>query len=55
MAYRYGDQAYRAVISGQDAARVTGKAPYSWLKILSLVAIGVAILALIAYAIFGSP
>ncbi len=53
MAYRYGGEAYRAVVSGQDASYVTGTAPLSWPKILAVVAAGVAIIAAIVFAILG--
>ncbi len=52
MAYRYKDDVYRAVVSGQDQSCVIGKAPYSIAKIvlvilavLTTLAIGIAILA----------
>jgi hypothetical protein len=46
LAYRYRDRVYRAVISGQDADRVIGAAPYSWIKI-SLLAVAIATAALL--------
>lgn len=52
MAYRYKDNVYRAVVSGQDQACVIGNAPYSIAKIAAVIlavsaaiAIGVVILA----------
>jgi DNA-directed RNA polymerase subunit RPC12/RpoP len=33
LAYRYGRRLYRAVVHGQDGARVLATAPYSWKKI----------------------
>ncbi len=38
MTYRYREETYRAVVCGQDAAHVVGKAPYSLARILLLVA-----------------
>ncbi|HIG12821.1 MAG: hypothetical protein ABGY71_01975 [bacterium] len=46
MAYRYNDQLFRVVISGQDSAMLKGKAPYSWFRILG-VAAGVLLLVLV--------
>jgi predicted RNA-binding Zn-ribbon protein involved in translation (DUF1610 family) len=43
MAYRYGDKVYRFLVNGQNG-RATGAAPISWLKI---VLIGVVILAVV--------
>lgn len=48
LAYRYRGSLYRVVLSGQDAACVIGTAPYSVIKILSLVFGGVVAVALIA-------
>jgi len=36
MAYRYKGELYRAVVCGQDARCVLGKAPYSWLRIAAV-------------------
>ena len=44
MAYRYRGRLFRTVISGQDAACILGRAPYSLWKILG--AIGAAFLAM---------
>lgn len=38
LAWRYGDRAYRAVISGQDPSVVYGKLPISWARIGLIVA-----------------
>ncbi len=53
LAYRYGGELYRIVISGQDEARILGKAPYAVVKIaltgcLGLAGVAAAIAALIA-------
>jgi hypothetical protein len=53
MAYRYRGGVYRAVICGQDAARIIGTAPVSWWRILGAsaalaAAIGAAIALLLA-------
>lgn len=37
LAYRYKEKLYRAVVNGQDAAVITGKAPYSIAKILAVI------------------
>lgn len=47
MAYHYGGKLYRAVVSGQDASRITGSAPLSWLKIIGVIAAVVAVIAII--------
>jgi len=39
MAYRYKDELYRAVVCGQDAGCVTGRAPYSVAKIVVVVGV----------------
>lgn len=44
MAYRYRDEVYRAVVCGQDAGRVLGKAPYSFWRIAGAVLLGLLIL-----------
>ena len=36
MAYRYRDELYRVVISGQDARCVQGSSPISWLKVAAV-------------------
>ena len=46
LAYRYRGKLYRAVIHGQDASLVLGKAPWSWGKIAGVVAALVGLLAL---------
>lgn len=51
MAYRYKGELYRVVVSGQDAACITGEAPYSWLKILGTVLLGLVVLAVILAAL----
>lgn len=38
LAYRYQDKLYRAIVHGQNPTIVKGSAPYSWWKILGLVA-----------------
>jgi hypothetical protein len=49
LAYRYRDTLYRAIIHGQDATRVLGKSPKSWLKIALVVGgVTLAVLALVA-------
>lgn len=48
LAWRYGDQVYRAVISGQDPETIHGKLPISWARI-GLIALGlVGLVALVA-------
>lgn len=47
LAYRYKGELYRAVVSGQDAGVVMGRAPLSLARILTVVAIGVGVLALV--------
>ncbi|MCY1059278.1 zinc ribbon domain-containing protein [Nannocystis sp. SCPEA4] len=47
LAYRYRDKLYRAVVNGQDAAVVTGKAPLSIAKIVLVIVGGLAAIALI--------
>ncbi len=51
LAYRYRNTLYRAVINGQDASFVTGKAPYSFWKITGLIVLGLAIAVAIALAL----
>jgi hypothetical protein len=46
MAYRYRKRLYRAVLSGQDARRLMGEAPYSAVRIAAVVA-GVATIVLL--------
>lgn len=43
MAYRYNGELYRAVVCGQDAGCVTGKAPYSLMKILLVAGVALAL------------
>jgi hypothetical protein len=50
LAYRYRDELYRVVISGQDAKYVRGKAPFSFAKLLLVV--GLVIGALLLLALF---
>jgi hypothetical protein len=40
LAYRYKDTLFRTVLSGQDATRLTGDAPYSTLKIAAAITAG---------------
>jgi hypothetical protein len=47
LAYRYKDRLYRAVVSGQDASFVTGKAPWSVAKLALVVLAGLAVIATI--------
>ncbi|MDC0716670.1 zinc ribbon domain-containing protein [Nannocystis bainbridge] len=47
LAYRYRDKLYRAVVNGQDAAVVTGKAPLSIARIVLVIVGGLAAIALI--------
>lgn len=53
LAYRYRGELYRAVVSGQDASRITGTAPWSLARILAVVVGGIAVLLLLALLIFG--
>ncbi len=53
LAYRYRGDLYRAVVSGQDAARIVGTAPYSWWKIGATVAAVVLFLGAIAALLAG--
>ena len=43
LAYRYRDKLYRAVINGQDASYVVGRAPYSVWKIAAIIVGGLAL------------
>jgi hypothetical protein len=52
LAYRYGDKPYRAVVHGQDAGYVTGRVPVSTAKVLAAIAIGLAVLALVAFVLW---
>ena len=55
LAYRYGGELYRIVISGQDETRILGKAPYAVAKIIltgCLGLVGVAGLILVLAALF---
>ncbi|MBL4686015.1 MAG: zinc ribbon domain-containing protein [Nannocystaceae bacterium] len=45
LAYRYRDKLYRAIVHGQDATCVVGKAPISWARVA---AVALAVIALIA-------
>lgn len=54
LAYRYKEKLYRAVISGQDASVVTGKAPWATGRILLVVLVVVASIALAALVIAAS-
>lgn len=51
LAYRYRDKLYRAVINGQDASFVTGKAPYSLWKILAIIIGGLGLALGIVFAL----
>ena len=48
MAYRYRNRLYRVVISGQDAGKVVGRAPWSWPRILMVAVLVLLVLALVA-------
>ena len=48
LAYRYKNKLYRVVICGQDASRVTGSAPLSFMKILAVIAMVAVFIAIIA-------
>lgn len=48
LAYRYGDAVYRAIVHGQDPKFVVGKAPWSWTRIVLIVAAAVAGIGLVA-------
>jgi len=52
MVYRYKDQVYRAVVSGQEASFVHGSAPYSWVKILGVATAALLIIATILALVF---
>lgn len=50
LAYRYKDRLYRVIVSGRDAQCIRGAAPYSIVKILLVVILGVGVLlAVIAF------
>lgn len=51
LAYRYRGELYHAVVNGQDAAVVTGKAPLSIAKIVLVVVGGIAAIAMIVAVI----
>ena len=53
MAYRYNDKLFRAVVCGQDASRILGKAPKSLAKIV-LVVVFVAVVGLMLLAALAS-
>ena len=53
MTYRYRDECYRAVVSGQDAAFVHGRAPLSTAKILLVGAAGVVLLLVLGAVLVG--
>lgn len=53
LAYRYRGKPYRAVIHGQDAHVVVGKAPYSTWKILLVAGVIAAVIALIIAIVAG--
>jgi hypothetical protein len=48
LAYRYRDRPYRAVVHGQDAGLVVGRAPRDTTKILLLVALAIAVVIAVA-------
>lgn len=50
LAYRYNGRSYRAVVHGQDATCVTGKAPIAWGKV-ALVAVGAIVIIVIGVAL----
>jgi hypothetical protein len=51
MAYRYDGDVYRAIVHGQDAGCVTGKAPYSWTKIALVVGGAILVVAIVLLAL----
>ena len=51
MAYRYDGKVYRAIVSGQDASAILGKAPYSVARILFAVLGSLALLLLILFTV----
>lgn len=51
LAFRYGDRLYRAIVHGQDARVVVGKAPWSWTKILGTIATVIFVAAVVYLAI----
>jgi len=54
LAYRYRNKLYRAVINGQNASYVTGRAPYSFWKISAIIVGGLALAIVLAMALGGS-
>jgi len=54
LAYRYRGRLYRAVVHGQKAGLVVGKAPYSRAKVMALMVAGAALVALIVAAATGA-
>ena len=46
--YRYGDKVYQFLVNGQTG-KVNGQAPLSWFKIMGLILVIVAVIAVIAY------
>ena len=50
LAYRYKESLYRVVVSGQDAACLRGSAPYSMIKILFVIVLGLSIIVAAATA-----
>ena len=51
LAYRYGERLFRVVISGQDPGALVGRMPISPWKVLGVVALAVAAIALIVVAL----
>jgi hypothetical protein len=51
LAYRYRDELYRVVISGQDAHCLHGASPTSWVKVLLAIACGLSLLVLLSAAL----
>lgn len=47
MAYRYRDRTYRAIVHGQRAGIVVGRAPLDWFKVASVAFAGIALIAAI--------
>ncbi len=48
LAYRYRNRLFRTVLSGQDATRLMGEAPYSTARIVAAVAGAVAVMVVLS-------
>ena len=54
LAYRYDDKLYRAIVHGQNAGIVIGKAPMAWGRIAAIIAaalVAVVVIALVVGAL----